>query len=122
MERVMNFRKQEAFVSANQELSKFLRKVDCLANGTGSVTEADLLSLSRRIEALSQEVHNYPLAETVGDGVPNEVSEYVKNLRAVQAALETVRCVMLARKTQLDGAKRHLRGVQGWVNAYRQTT
>ncbi len=110
------------FAAANLELGVFLRKVDGLANGTELITEGDLQSLSRRLAELAPEVEGVPFQETPGDGMPNEVSEYVKNLRAVQAALETVHCVMLARKTHLDGARRHLRGLQGWVNAYQQTT
>jgi hypothetical protein len=46
----------------------------------------------------------------------------VTNLRALQSALEKVRCVMLARKMQLETKKNHLAGVRGWVSAYHRTT
>jgi hypothetical protein len=110
------------FAVANQELSEFLRRVDGLANGTESITERDLQSLSRRLSTLAPEVGDASRGATLDETLQNEIATYVKNLRALQIALERVRCIMLARKMQLDGAKRHLHGLQGWVNAYHQTT
>jgi hypothetical protein len=118
----MNGKAYERFTAANRELIEFLQKVDGLANGLDLVTEADLLSLSKQLATLAPEVEKTPLQETPVTPLPDEVAEYVRNLRALQLALETVRCVMLTRKVQLENAKRHLRGLQGWVNAYQQTT
>jgi hypothetical protein len=118
----MDGKSYERFTTANQELGEFLRKVDGLVNGSDSINEEDLLFLSKRLSTLAPEVENTPPLETRAEPLPGEVAEYVKNLRALQLALETVRCVMLARKVQLENAKRHLHGLQGWVNAYQQTT
>jgi hypothetical protein len=122
MERLMGKKTYERFIDTNQELVDFLRKVDGLANGLDSITETDLLSLSKRLADLAPEMEKTPLLKTRAEAPPSEIAEYVKNLRALQLALETVRCVMLARKVQLENAKRHLHGLQGWVNAYQQTT
>jgi hypothetical protein len=122
MDRLTDRQTYQQFATANCEFSIFLQKVAGLANGTESITEPDLQSLSRRLAALAPEVQEIRLQKAPEDELPNEISEYLKNLRAVQAALETVHCVMLARKNQLDGARRHLRGLQGWVSAYQQTT
>jgi hypothetical protein len=122
MERLENGQTYQQFAAANLELDEFLKKVDGLAKGAESIAEEDLLFLSKRLATLAPEVEKTPLLETCGEPLPGEIAEYIKNLRALQLALETVRCVMLARKVQLENAKRHLRGVQGWVNAYQQTT
>jgi len=122
MERLVNGQTFQQFGPANRELVAFLRKVDGLANGSQSITEADLQDLSKRLATLAPEVENAPLLESRGEALPVEFAEYVNNLRALQLALETVRCIMLARKVQLDSAKHHLHGLQGWVNAYSQTT
>jgi hypothetical protein len=122
MERLANGQTYKQFAAANLELVDFLKKVDGLAKGSDSITEADLQSLSTRLGLLAPEVEKTPMRESEGAPLPAEVSEYVKHLRELQLALETVRCVMLARKVQLENAKRHLHGLQGWVNAYQQTT
>jgi len=112
----------QQFAEANHEFSEFLRKVDGLTNGTESVTEGDLQSLSQSLAALAPMAGEVLAAQAHDNEQQNDVTEYIRNLRSLQTALETVHCVMLARKTQLDGARRHLHGVQGWVNAYQQTT
>jgi hypothetical protein len=122
MECVMDKINHERFLVANQELRDFLRKVEHLAQGTGMVTDGDLKALSLRLSTLAPEVGDASRSETLDADLRNEVAEYVKNLRALQTALENVRCIMLARKLQLENAKHHLYGLQGWVNAYSQTT
>jgi hypothetical protein len=122
MERVMDTQRQEQFVVANRELCLFLQRVDGLAHGTESVTEEDMLSLSRRLSTITPQVGDILASQANDEGQPNEIAEYIKNLRALQTALETVRVIMLAQKVHLDGARRHLQGLQGWVNAYQQTT
>ena len=118
----MNQSKHERFLSANQGLRDFLLRVENLAKGTAVLTDSDLKVLSLRLSTLAPEVGDASRSETLDAGLRSEVAEYVKNLRALQTALEKVRCIMLARKHQLEGAKRHLYGMQAWVNAYNQTT
>jgi len=117
----MKRHKYECFVSANEELRDFLGRVECLVGGTGMITERDLRILSQYLAQLAPEVGNAAHDETLDASVRNEITQYVNNLRALQPALEKVRCFMLARKMQLETSKRHLNGVQGWVNAYNQT-
>ena len=117
----MDRHKYERFAAANQELSQFLRRVDGLVIGTESITERDLQSLSQRLSTLAPEVGKSSRQEMLDQPLQDEIAAYVKKLRDLQTALEKVRCVMLARKVELDSAKRHLHGLQGWVNAYSQT-
>jgi hypothetical protein len=125
MERVMKQNgqdlKYERFTAANDELRGFLRRVDGLANGTQSVSEGDLRSVSQRIANLGPEVGDASRGATLDQPLQEEIAEYVRNLRALQTALERVRCVMLARKVQLESAKRHVEGVKDWVDAYNHT-
>jgi len=118
----MENQKHERFIVANEMLSTFLRRVDGLATGTESITEADLQALSRRLSMLAPEVGDASRGENLDEDLQKEIAIYVKNLRALQTALEKVRCIMLARKVQLDSERRHLYGLQSWVNAYNQTT
>jgi hypothetical protein len=122
MECLMQNNKHERFISANEELRDFLQRVEGLASGTCSISERDLQALSRRLLTLAPEIGDASRSETLDANLRNEVAEYVKNIRALQAALEKVRCVMLARKIQIETKKRHLDSLQGWVNAYNQTT
>jgi hypothetical protein len=122
MERLMEHQIHERFLSANQDLLGFLRRVDGLTTGTCSITEKDLKSLSEHLSSLAPEVGDASRGETLDAGLQQEIAEYVKNLRALQTALEKVRCYMLARKLQIEDERRHLDGLQGWVAMYRQTT
>jgi hypothetical protein len=124
MERVMRQTKElkhEQFAAANDELRGFLHRVDGLARGTESVSEGDLRSVSQRIANLAPEVGDASRGATLDEPLRQEIAEYVRNLRALQTALEKVRCVMLARKAHLESAKRHVVGVKGWVDAYNHT-
>jgi len=122
MERVMDPQKRERFDVANQELADFLERIDGLANGMTSVTEKDLQGLSQRLLMLAPEVGDASRGVTLDEELQDEVGKYVKNLRSLQIGLEKLRCVMLARRTQLDNERRHLYSLQEWVNAYNQTT
>jgi|HubBroStandDraft_6_1064221.scaffolds.fasta_scaffold106725_1 hypothetical protein len=118
----MDDQKHERFLSANQELRGFLHRVENLVNGTGTITDGYLKALSQRLSNLAPEIGDASHSETLDAGSRNEVAEYVKNLRALQSALEKVHSIMLARKLQLKSSRRHLVGFQGWVNAHSQTT
>ena len=110
------------FLAANQELRVFLARVEAQANGTGTVTACYLQVLARRLQNTAPEVGDASRSETLDSGLQLELAEYVRNLRALQAGLERVRYVMFARRAQTEAARLRMDGLQGWVNAYRQTT
>jgi hypothetical protein len=114
--------KREQFATANHELRNFLQQADGLVDGTGTVTAEDLKSIWMRLLNLAPEVGAPSRRETIAADPRDEVAQYVKNLQTLRDALEKVRCVMLARRAQLEAAKRHIDGLQGWINAYQQTT
>ena len=118
----METQTHERFAIANRELSEFLQRVDGVASGKESITESDLQSLSQRLQTLDPEVGDASRGATLDQFLQNEIDKYVKSLRALQTALEKVRCMMLTRKFQLEGSKGHLHGVQARINAYHQIT
>jgi hypothetical protein len=116
MEHAMQLNNHERFISANKELSEFLRKASGLARGTQSISERELQALSQRLTTLAPEVGDASRGETLDEALQDEIGRYVINLRALQATLEKVRCIMLGRRLQLELARRHLDGLQGWVH------
>jgi hypothetical protein len=122
MEWWMNNQIHARFQSANQKLRDFLRRAEGLATRSGTVTESDLKQFSLRLITLAPEIGDASRSATLDTSLQQEIAEYVKNLRALQGALERVRCVMLARQVQLGAAKGRMDGLQGWVDLDPQTT
>jgi hypothetical protein len=110
------------FLSANQELRDFLRRVEHQANGTGTASEDDLQKIAQRLLNLAPEIGDASRSETLNASLQLEIAEYVKNLRALQGALGRVRPVLRTRGAQSESAKRYMDGLQTWVNAYHETT
>jgi hypothetical protein len=113
--------RHKQFVAANLQLRAFLRKAEGLASWAETVNEEELRAIWGGLVELAPQVKDEPACETLDLELQEEIAAYVKNLRALQEAAETIRCVMLARRAELETAKRHLVGLQGWVHAYRQT-
>ncbi len=116
----MRLKQHERFLHANRELRDFLARVNGLANGTCWTTEKDLQALSRRLANVAPEVGDASRAGELDTTVQIEIAEYVQNLRALQLALERVRCLMTARKAQIEADLRHLEGLHGWVQNFPQ--
>lgn len=112
----------ERFYSANQELRDFLRRAEGLAKKRGTVSEEELETISQCLLNLSPEVGDASRSETLDAGLQGEIAEYVKNLRALQGALEKGRSVMLARRMQSEAKNRRSNGHHGWVHVRPQTT
>ncbi len=88
------------FLSANQKLRDFLWRAESLATKSGTVTERDWKQFSLRLMTLAPEIGDASRSETLDTGLLQEIAEYVKNLSALQGALDKVRSVMLARRVQ----------------------
>jgi hypothetical protein len=100
MERVMTELNHEGFAVAINELRGFLRRMDA----TESVSEGDLRTVSHRIANLAPEVGEASRSATLNKFLQTEIAEYVRNFRALQAALDRLRFAMLARKVQIGCA------------------
>jgi hypothetical protein len=112
---------QSLLPSANRELRSFLARVDRLVHGTGDVHAEDLYAIRRLLESVAPELGGPPRGVSVDAMLQAHIQEYKDNLRAAQASLEQVRCVMLGRRARLEAAKRHLEGLRGFVHAYQTT-
>ncbi len=86
------------------------------------MNERDLKQFSLRLLTLAPEIGDASRSATLDTSLHQEITEYVKNLRALQGALEKVRCVMLARQVQLGAAKGRMDRLQGWFDLDPQTT
>jgi hypothetical protein len=117
----MPYGRLDRFLSANRELRNFLEQVDALARGTSDVGPGELRAIGRLLETMAPEIGEISPAVSLDAVLEAQIREYVGNLRALQAALEQVRCVMFARLTRIEAARQHMDGLQGWANAYRQT-
>src|ERR1700682_1193979 len=122
MEFPMENQTNARFLAANQELRDFLRQLVCLANGVGKVADEDVEKISLRLMNLGPEVGDASRSETLDTGLLNEVAEYVKNVRALQSALEKVRGVIPARRARAKSDKRRTDGLQGWFDVIGEIT
>lgn len=106
---------------ANRELRNFLERVNHLVHGTGEIAAVDLRALGQLLKSMAPEIAASSRDASADAALQAQVREYTGNLRALQASLEQVRCVLLARRAQIEAAQQHVDGFQGWASAYRQT-
>jgi hypothetical protein len=118
----MELAKHQRFFAANQELRDFLRRAEGLASQSGTVNEEELNAIWPRLPDLAPEVEDTAGCEMLDDELQEEIAAYVKNFRALQQTVETIRCVILARHAELEAPKRQLRGLHGWGHAYQLAT
>jgi hypothetical protein len=112
--------KHKRFFAANQELRDFMHRAEGLASWSDTASEEELEAVWHRLLDLAPEVEDASGCEMLDAQLQEEIAAYVKNLRALQQAVETIRCVMLARHAQPLAAKLHPRGLEGWLDAYHQ--
>jgi hypothetical protein len=96
----MEKQKHARFRSANQELRGFLRQAEGLAKKTGTVTAAELETISLSLTNVAPEIGDASRSETLDLTLQSEVGEYVKNLSALQTTVENVRSHVLARRVE----------------------
>jgi hypothetical protein len=113
--------KHQRFFAANRELRDFLRRAEGLASQSGTANEEELNAIWPRLQDLAAVAEDTGGCETLDDELQEEIAAYVKNLRALQQTVETIRCVMLARCAQPETPQRQLRGLHGWGHAYQLT-
>lgn len=107
---------------ANRELQEFLKRAEGLVQGRGEIVGDDLRSIGRLLEATTPELGELSRQLANNAEMQALIQEYTSNLRCLQTSLEQIRCVMLARRAQLDAERRRLNRLHGWADAYRRTT
>ena len=118
---LMELCKHERFQAANQELRGFLRRIEAMANGSATVTEAELKTILDRMLTLAPEVGDASRSETLDGNLLGGIEEYVQNFRALQQAIEKIRCVILGR-LHLEIAKRQSGSLENWAQSLQQTS
>jgi len=111
----------ELFQAANRDLESFLQRVDQLVHGAGEIDADQWQAVRRLVASLAPDVPEASLQAAADPLLDAQLRAYAANLRALEASLNQVRCVMLARRAHTDAAQRHVDGLRSWVNAYRQT-
>jgi hypothetical protein len=117
----MSTNRHLALGAVNREVAGLLRRVDGLVHGTGDIGAAELRRVRRLLEAMGPEVKEALANGSVDALLRRQIETYAENLKALESSLNQVKCVMLARRARMDAAQRHVDGLRGWVNAYRQT-
>ncbi|MGD0909618.1 MAG: hypothetical protein ABSA96_18715 [Candidatus Acidiferrales bacterium] len=107
-------------IAANRQLRDLLRRAVGFANGHGTSTERDLMAVLGRLLALKPEIGDASRGEILDAQLRDEIAEYVKNFRALQRTVEQIRNVMLARRMQLETARRGIDGLLGWTSTNQQ--
>jgi hypothetical protein len=107
--------------TVNREVRNFLGRIDGLVRGTTEIGAGELRAIRRLLEAMGPDVQEASRYSSVDALLQAQLEAYADNLRRLEASLNQVRCVMLARRARMDAAQRHVDGIRGWINAYRQT-
>lgn len=121
-EPVEECRNDGRFLAANRELQNFFERLESLSGRTDTVTEEELNRIWIRLMSLAPELDDTSSCSTIASDSEGEAAKYINNLKMLRHKLEEIRSVMLGRREQLELAGRHIAGLQGWVNAFRQTT
>lgn len=107
--------------SVNSELRDFLERADTLVHGTGDIDAGELGVVHRLLESTGARIGEASRSAAIDAALRAELQTYADRLRALEVSLNQVRCVVLARRAQLEAAQQHMHGLRDWVNAYRQT-
>ena len=107
---------------ANREVQVFLKRVEDLVQGRGDIGGDDLRRIGRLLQSMAPELGELSREVSTNAGMQAPIREYASNLRALQTSFERIRCVMLARRVQLDAERQRLNQLHRWADAYRQTT
>jgi uncharacterized protein with von Willebrand factor type A (vWA) domain len=105
----------------NLEVNRFRERVDRLIHGTADLGAPELRRLRRLLESMAPDVREAIATESIDRDLRAELDVYAENLKALDASLQQVRCVMLSRQAHMAAANCHVSGMRGWLNAYRQT-
>ena len=117
-EYAMNQTRHDRFYYANQLLRRYLRRIEGVLRGTGTICEVDLPELSQRLSNCDFSVGESSRGEILDANLQKEIGEYVTNLLAVQNALERVRRAALTRRRPFRSKNRSRVGSRNIANTF----
>lgn len=106
---------------ANARLQLFLERVEEALAGRGNFTPEDLRALAAPVRGMAALI---PFAGTLRAASPEwseQLDRYAGNLSETQRAFERLRCVLLARRAQIEARRGHLEALRRWAGAWQQT-
>ena len=90
--------KHERLISANEDLRDLVRRAESAVKGTRTISEGDLQTLSQCISNRAPSIGDASRSETLDTDLRSEIADYVRNFRALQTALDKIRCVIQTRR------------------------
>jgi hypothetical protein len=89
--------------------------------GRRDFTVKEIRDISERLGQMEPIVSNATDLRAADTGLDADLKTYAGTLRELQTTLEQVRFMLLARVAHVDAARSHLKTVNLWATAFKQT-
>jgi hypothetical protein len=121
MERVMQGSLQEQIQEANATLSTFLFEAREALDGRRTFTGEEIRAISKPLGQIQPILSQILGLRATDSALSASLATYEKTLTELQATVEQLRFMLLARQGQLGAARSHFEAVNLWVAAFKQT-
>jgi hypothetical protein len=121
MEWLMNTTLLEKVRGSNSKLRGMLRRVSEALAGRANFGVEEVREIAEPVANMAPVVAQAAEHRAANPEIRNELDHYAQNLVELNAALERVRCVMLARCASMEAQRGHLATVGLWASAWQQT-
>ncbi len=106
---------------ANAKLRALLGRIGDALAGRRNFGVEDVRAIAEPVSEMAPVVCEAERLRVDVPGLQGEFETYAKNLGEMHAALDRVRCVLLARCAQTEAQRGHLETVSLWAATWRQT-
>jgi hypothetical protein len=106
---------------ANGQLQLFLARIGEALAGRRNFTAEDVRAIAEPLRNMAPVVSQAQRLRALAPELRGELDIYAQNLGQMEQAFARVRCVLLARCTQIQAQRGHLETVQLWARTWRQT-
>jgi len=105
----------------NAQLQLFLRGVGEALAGRANFTAEEVRAIAEPVRQMAPLVGQAEHLCAQSPAWREELDLYARNLAQMHQALDRVRCVLLARRAQIEARRGHLETVSRWAGAWQQT-
>jgi uncharacterized coiled-coil DUF342 family protein len=112
---------QEKIATTNQMLASLLNNTRKALRGEGEFGLEQVRALSAPIAEMNTIVRSEKELCAAQPEIANEIATYKTHLHELQAALEQIRIMLLARRNQMEAGHVQLHAVTQWAAALQQT-
>jgi Lon protease-like protein len=106
---------------ANARLQRFLGRVGEALAGRRNFSADDVRAVAQTIREMAPVVSRAKQLRAAHPGLRDELEFYARHLAEADHALDRMRCVLLARRAQIEAQWGHLAAVRLWAGAWQQT-